>query len=141
MKVKGYSTFDKLKTCLVGRTYNKEQFNDIKNQKVKDVLFKILDETEEEGTEFSLEERHMLRNLLGFRDVRVDDVMVPRADISAIDLATFGEDVLAVFVESGHSRLPVYRETLDSPVGMLHLKDVIFYLQKHIKFDIKIFKA
>ena len=84
-----------------------------------------LDETEEEGTEFSLEERHMLRNLLGFRDVRVDDVMVPRADISAIDLATFGEDVLAVFVESGHSRLPVYRETLDSPVGMLHLKDVI----------------
>ncbi|MEC8177713.1 MAG: hemolysin family protein, partial [Pseudomonadota bacterium] len=84
-----------------------------------------LDETEEEGTEFSLEERHMLRNLLGFRDVRVDDVMVPRADISAIDLATFGEDVLSVFVESGHSRLPVYRETLDSPVGMLHLKDVI----------------
>lgn len=84
-----------------------------------------LDETEEEGTEFSLEERHMLRNLLGFRDVRVDDVMVPRADISAIDLATFGEDVLGVFVESGHSRLPVYRETLDSPVGMLHLKDVI----------------
>ena len=84
-----------------------------------------LDETEEEGTEFSLEERHMLRNLLGFRDVRVDDVMVPRADISAIDLATFGDDVLAVFVDSGHSRLPVYRETLDSPVGMLHLKDVI----------------
>ena len=84
-----------------------------------------LDETEEEGTEFSLEERHMLRNLLGFRDVRVDDVMVPRADISAIDLATFGDDVLAVFVDSGHSRLPVYRETLDSPVGMLHLKDAI----------------
>ena len=51
--------------------------------------------------------------------------MVPRADISAIDLATFGDDVLAVFVDSGHSRLPVYRETLDSPVGMLHLKDVI----------------
>ena len=60
-----------------------------------------LDETEEEGTEFSLEERHMLRNLLGFRDVRVDDVMVPRADISAIDLATFGEDVLAVLLKAG----------------------------------------
>ena len=48
MKVKGYSTFDKLKTCLVGRTYNKEQFTAIKNQKVKDILFKILDETEED---------------------------------------------------------------------------------------------
>ncbi len=94
-----------------------------------------LDETEEEGTEFSLEERHMLRNLLGFRDVRVDDVMVPRADISAIDLATFGEDVLAVFVNSGHSRLPVYRDTLDTPVGMLHLKDVIAARREGAKSD------
>ena len=46
--VKGYSTYDKLKTCIVGRTYSKEQFKDIKNQKVKDILFKILDETEED---------------------------------------------------------------------------------------------
>ena len=99
-----------------------------------------LDETEEEGAEFSLEERHMLRNLLGFRDVRVDDVMVPRADISAIDLATSGEDVLAVFVESGHSRLPVYRETLDSPVGMLHLKDVIAARRKPAKFVVQLYK-
>ena len=48
MKVKGYATFDPLKTCLVGRTYGREQFKDIKNQKVKDVLFRILDETEED---------------------------------------------------------------------------------------------
>jgi len=47
LQVKGYATYDKLKTCIVGRGYNKEQFNDIKNQKVKDVLFKILDETEQ----------------------------------------------------------------------------------------------
>ena len=48
MKVRGYATYDKLKTCMVGRTYSKEQFEDIKNQKVKDVLFRILDETEED---------------------------------------------------------------------------------------------
>ena len=48
MKVKGYATYDKLKTCMVGRTYSREQFKDIKNQKVKDVLFRILDETEED---------------------------------------------------------------------------------------------
>ena len=48
MKVRGYSTYDKLKTCMVGRTYSREQFKDIKNQKVKDVLFRILDETEED---------------------------------------------------------------------------------------------
>ena len=46
--VKGYATYDKLKTCIVGRTYSKDQFRDIKNQKVKDILFKILDETEED---------------------------------------------------------------------------------------------
>ena len=48
LKVKGFATYDKLKTCLVGRTYNKDQFQDIKNQKVKDILFRILDETEED---------------------------------------------------------------------------------------------
>ena len=41
--VKGYATYDKLKTCIVGRTYNKEQFKHIKNQKVKDILFRILE--------------------------------------------------------------------------------------------------
>ena len=46
--IQGYATYHKLKTCLVGRTYSKEQFKHIKNQKVKDVLFKILDETEED---------------------------------------------------------------------------------------------
>ena len=48
LQVKGYATYDKLKTCIVGRTYSKDQFRDIKNQKVKDILFKILDETEED---------------------------------------------------------------------------------------------
>ena len=48
MNVKGYATYDRLKTCLVGRTYSREQFKDIKNQKVKDILYRILDETEED---------------------------------------------------------------------------------------------
>ena len=48
LAVKGYATYDKLKTCLVGRTYGREQFGHIENQKVKDILFRILDETEED---------------------------------------------------------------------------------------------
>ena len=48
LAVKGYATYDRLKTCIVGRTYSREQFGHIKNQKVKDVLFRILDETEED---------------------------------------------------------------------------------------------
>ena len=55
---------------------------------------------------------------------RVRDVMVPRADIVAVDVAAGRDDVMATFRKCKHSRLPVYRETLDDPVGFLHLKDL-----------------
>ena len=48
IKINGYCTYDKLKTCIVGKTYSKEQFKELKNQKIKDILFKILEETEED---------------------------------------------------------------------------------------------
>src|SRR6478609_1168699 len=61
---------------------------------------------------FSPEERAMIGNILRLRDVRVDDVMVPRADIQAVEIdVTLGE-LLASFEKSGHSRMPVYRDTL-----------------------------
>jgi len=60
-----------------------------------------------------------------FETLRVDDVMTPRADILAVEMsATLGELVRA-FVDSEHSRLPVYRETLDEPTGVVHIKDMI----------------
>ena len=73
----------------------------------------------------SLKERTMLRNILGLRDLRVDDVMVPRADIVAVDLDTALGEALHIFQDAGHSRLPVYRETLDDPAGLLHVKDIM----------------
>ena len=73
-------------------------------------------------------ERTMLRNLLHFSEHRVDDVMVTRSDIIAIDeSATFAECV-AAFAEHGHSRLPVYRDSLDSITGMIHIKDIFAVL-------------
>src|SRR5919202_4138175 len=77
---------------------------------------------------FSPEERVILRNVLGLRERRVDDVMVPRADILAVEEQTNPGDLLNVSREPGHSRLPVYRETLDDPVGMVHIKDLVSYL-------------
>ncbi len=73
-------------------------------------------------------ERTMLRNLLHFSEHRVDDVMVPRSDIVAIDESAGFADCIAAFAEHGHSRLPVYRETLDSIIGMIHIKDVFAVL-------------
>ena len=67
----------------------------------------------------------MVYNILRLRDLRVEDVMTPRADIEAV-----AEDRLAggcrrdAFETGGYSRMPVYRETLDDPVGFVHLKDL-----------------
>ncbi len=77
---------------------------------------------------FSSAERGMLGRLLRFGTLRVDDVMVPRADIIAIDENASIADAMERFVEAGVSRLPLFRDTLDDPRGMLHIKDVIRYL-------------
>ena len=91
----------------------------------------IEDVLEEDGRpedDFSDEERHMLKNLLGFRDVRIDDVMVPRAEIDALDTALPATEILAKFAACGHSRMPVFRDTLDQPLGMVHVKDVLTHI-------------
>jgi CBS domain containing-hemolysin-like protein len=73
-------------------------------------------------------ERTMLRNLLHFSEHRVDDVMVPRSDIVALNESASFADCVASFAEHGHSRLPVYRDTLDSITGMIHIKDIFAVL-------------
>jgi CBS domain containing-hemolysin-like protein len=95
----------------------------------------VLEESQGETADFSDEERHMLKNLLGFRDVRLDDVMVPRADIDAVEVDIKLRDLLALFADCGHSRMPVYRETLDQPIGMVHVKDVLSALQSSLGQD------
>jgi magnesium and cobalt transporter len=75
-------------------------------------------------------ERQMVRNLLHFGERTVGDVAVPRADIiAAPDSASFDE-LVAIFAEAGHSRLPVYRENLDAIIGMIHIKDVFEILAR-----------
>ena len=91
-------------------------------------LADVLAEPQQASDAFSPEERVILRNVLGLQERRVDDVMVPRADIIAVEAQTNLGDLLNVFREAGHSRLPVYRETLDDPVGMVHIKDLVSYL-------------
>ncbi len=59
-----------------------------------------------------------------FKTLRVSDVMTPRADIMAIEISTPFEEVVRQFAEVEHSRMPVYRDSLDDPVGVVHIKDV-----------------
>ncbi|PKB25925.1 CBS domain protein [Novosphingobium kunmingense] len=69
-------------------------------------------------------EREMVRNLLHFSELDADDVAIPRGEIIAIPASATWDEVVAAFAEHGHSRLPVYGETLDEVVGMMLIKDV-----------------
>ncbi|MER8728693.1 hemolysin family protein [Mesorhizobium sp. M0018] len=89
-----------------------------------------LAETASDAESFSPGERAMLNNILRLREVRVEDVMVPRADIEAVEITTKLGDLLGLFEQSGHSRMPVYSETLDDPRGMVHIRDVLAHITK-----------
>lgn len=98
---------------------------------LRESLEDVLDEAgHEDDDDFSPEERHMFKNLLGFRDVRLDDVMVPRAEIEAVEADIAPKDLLERFDACGHSRMPVYRDTLDQPIGMVHVKDFLAAMTK-----------
>lgn len=94
---------------------------------IRDDIEEVLADTSTED-DVSLQERALLRNVLALHEVHVGDVMVPRADIIAVSLQTTLAEVLTVFREAGHSRLPVHGETLDDPRGMIHIRDFVGYL-------------
>src|SRR3546814_8757793 len=70
----------------------------------------------------------MLRNLLHFSEHDADDVAIPRGEIIAVEASASWDELIALFAEHGHSRVPVYRETLDQVIGMIHIKDVFPFL-------------
>ncbi|ODU20984.1 MAG: magnesium/cobalt efflux protein [Sphingomonas sp. SCN 67-18] len=96
---------------------------------LRDQIEDAIDEHEDEpgapgNGDLSPIERQMVRNLLHFGERTVDDVAVPRSDIIAISESASFDDLVALFAEAGHSRLPVYRDSLDTVTGMVHVKDV-----------------
>ncbi|WP_428032304.1 hemolysin family protein [Ancylobacter sp.] len=82
----------------------------------------------EPGADLTATERTMLKSILELRELRIGDLMVPRADIVAVQKDISLGELLAVFADAGHSRLVVYDDTLDDPVGMVHIRDLVTYL-------------
>lgn len=104
-----------------------EEHEETLRERIEDAI----DEVEEDGDgtpakngDLSPLERKMLRNLLHFGERDAGDVGVPRADIIAVEEKTSFAELIQLFAEAGHSRLPVYREKLDRVIGMIHVKDV-----------------
>jgi CBS domain containing-hemolysin-like protein len=96
---------------------------------MRESLEEVIEESDRESAALSDQERIMLSNLLEFGELKVSDVMVPRAEIIAADETSGLAELLKIFREAQHSRLPVYRETLDDPTGLIHVKDVLGLLE------------
>jgi CBS domain containing-hemolysin-like protein len=79
-------------------------------------------------TGFSPTERTMLKNILGLRERRIQDVMVPRADIIAVQGDIALGELMKLFESAGHSRLVVYQDTLDDAIGMVHIRDLVAFV-------------
>jgi len=84
---------------------------------------------------FSPEESRMLKNILGLRERRVGDVMIPRADIVAVQQDIKLGELVRMFEGAAHSRLVVYNDTLDDPIGMVHIRDLIAFMTARAAVD------
>lgn len=98
-------------------------------------LTDVLDAMTPGESGFSPEESRMLKNILGLRERRVGDVMVPRADIVAVQQELHLGELMRTFAGAGHSRLVVYDDTLDDPVGMVHIRDLIAFMTARAAVD------
>lgn len=82
----------------------------------------------EEGV-LSDEERKMLHRIFEFGDTRLSEVMVPKDKIIAVNINTTSEELLNIFVEEGHARLPVYDGTIENIVGIIYARDLLYILR------------
>ena len=108
----------------------KNKFLVSRDKGLREDLENVIESHEAQNPQADLgqETKSMMRNLIKFSDLRVDDVMVPRADIIAIEDSSTMRELLGKFNEANHSRLPVYRETLDDVAGMIHVKDFMRWM-------------
>lgn len=92
---------------------------------VRETLEELIEEREGSEVPLNDDERILLANILRLRDRTVYDVMVPSADIMAVSEETPVPEIIKAMAEAGHSRFPVYRETLDDMIGVIHIKDLL----------------
>jgi magnesium and cobalt transporter len=95
----------------------------------REELTELLQESLDDKTSFDSHEGTLLQNFLDLRDTTAADVMVPRADIVSVALADGFDDIIQQMSDANHSRVPVYRDTLDDVAGIIHIKDLFANLR------------
>ena len=108
-----------------------------KNEAVREAIEELIEEAPESDTPISEDQRVLLANILKLRDKTVADVMVPRVDIVGIAADMPLDEVVRLIQTEAHSRYPIYRESLDDVIGMIHIKDVLAYWGTAKKFNLR----
>lgn len=106
-------------------------------EELRDTLEELLEQDDpNEDSPVAADERQLIGNILNLRDLTAHDVMVPYADISAVNADTNLVDLIRTMGETAHSRMPVHRETLDDVFGMVHIKDVLACMHADTPFKL-----
>ncbi len=92
-------------------------------------LITIVDEAES-GGEIDSEERDLIKSAIEFNDREVEDILTPRIDVCAVELGTDRSEIIDTFLDTGYSRLPVFKDTIDNIIGVIHQKDLFHQMQK-----------
>jgi magnesium and cobalt transporter len=110
--------------------------NTIDKTNIKEDLETVLDNRSNNTDGISKQERIMLMNILKIDKILARDIMIPRAEIIALEESISFEEAIKIFVDGAHSRIPIYHEQLDNITGMLHIKDLVKYqIENDIKND------
>lgn len=104
---------------------------------LKEAVDAYFEEAAEDDEPTSDQEQLLIRNVISLRDLNADDVMIPRADIVAVDVNTEQAELFELFSKVQFSRFPIYQDSLDNIIGSIHIKDVIAELAKGNKIDIR----
>ncbi len=110
---------------------------DAESLSVSEDEIKAMIEMGEESGVVAAEQRQMLHGIFDLSETRVRDIMIPRTEVTGIDLAASFQDVLSIARQTRHSRFPVFSESLDSIVGVIHSKDILDYVGQSEHFDLK----
>jgi CBS domain containing-hemolysin-like protein len=102
---------------------NRRIFKKKKNSKIEEMIA-------EDNQEIEQEEREMIRGIFGLGETSVKSIMVPRTDVDAVSIEEPFNKMVRMIIKSGHSRIPVYEETIDNVIGFLYAKDLISYLSQ-----------
>ena len=120
-----------VKSILKSFGFSKSQNNP--REEIQDII-------SEEGPKeqaFDAHEKILLKNILGLRAITASDIMVPRADIIAVDIEEKSENIIKKMTTAGHSRLPVFKGALDKVLGVIHIKDITSKISENQQIDVK----